>query len=229
MTFEKQILARIERQNIRPTPRGYFALRTAIIWSIVALSVITLGIGFGMIIFMLKSNDIPLLSKLGFSTTTKIISSIPFFWIILTMIVGGVAYINFRSTRKGYKMSSKKFAIIAIGIGLAVGSIAYVLNVTRYLDEAASENIPIYNVIVPINTRTWFDPDHGLISGTVKDRDSNESFRLRVMDGELWDIFGKNINIPAGYSFHPGDRVKIVGTKTATTTFQATDIYPWKD
>lgn len=228
IALEKQILARIQKQNLKPTPRGYFKARDYAIWALFAVFVAAIGMGFGMIIFAVKSADFSLFAKLGLSTYEKVMAAVPFFWILATALVAVVAFISWRMTRTGYRTSTKRFIVTMALIGAAAGSVTYLFNVSQYVNDAANK-IPLYHVVVPLDTSAWFNPDQGLLSGFVKSKDSDSAFTLRDREGELWNVTGSQVDIPQGFVFHPGDRIKIIGTRTGNTDFTATEIHPWAD
>lgn len=229
MTLQKQILDRIKTQGVKPTPKGYFKLRDYLLWTVLGVFLAALSVGFGMIMFMIKNADLTLFEKLGFSTTEKIMYSIPFFWIIATVATLGIALIGFRNTKKGYKTSAKHFAVYAVLIAVALGSVAYALNIVKFIDRAASAKIPLYNAVVPLNTNAWFDPQHGLLSGVVKEKNSDRDFTLRDPNSVLWQVTGGiDMTMPSDFKFSPGDRVKLIGTAGENDTFRALEIIPWE-
>ena len=229
MTLEKQILERIRSKGVKPTSRGYFKARNYITWGLVAAFVVALSIGVGMIIFMVKGADTSVFNALGLSTPKKIIYSIPFFWIAASIAIAVIAYLNFRNTKKGYRITAKQFGLVTALIALALGSIVYALNITDFVDEVASHNIPLYKAIVPLNTNVWLDPEHGLLSGTIREKDSDERFTLRDSDAELWTISAEDAAVAKGFEFHTGDRVKLIGIKQEDGVFKAIEIRPWEE
>lgn len=228
MTLEKRILDKIKQRGLRPTPRGYFYVRDAAIWIFLGVFALALSLGFAMTIFVIRGIDFNLFEKLGLSGGEKVMYSIPFFWIAASVAVAIAAFINFRNTRRGYRMSAKQFVFIAVLITLSAGSIFYAFDIAKYIDDAASENLPIYNLIVPFNTNTWLDPSHGLLSGAVRDRESESDFNLRDANGVLWHVTGKNIKSEEGLQWSSGERIKIIGIQTAPDEFRAMEILPWE-
>lgn len=229
LTLQKQILEQIKARRVRPVSKGFFKIREYITWGLLGVFVAALSLGFSMIVFMIKGADFELFHKLGLSTTEKITYSIPFFWIAATLALGAVAFISFRNTRRGYKTSTKHIIYISALITVALGSLLHIFNVTRYVDDVASTTIPLYSAVVPLNTHTWYDPEHGLLSGIVKSKDSEKQFLIRDASFELWTVTGDNIVLPDNFSFHPGDRIRIIGTKTGDDTFTAIEVNPWRD
>jgi hypothetical protein len=228
MTLEKQILEKIKAKGLRPTPKSFYKVRDLAIWVLLGAFVAALSIGFGMIIFMIRGADLSLFNALGLSASEKLLYSVPFFWIAATLAIGAVVYINYRNTKKGYKTSVGKFSLIALVIAIILGSLVYAFNITNYVDRAAS-HFALYNAVVPLNTNAWYDPDHGLLSGAVRNRESNEDFYLSDGRGTLWHVTGNSISMPAGFEFHSDDRIKIIGTKITEDEFRAIEIRPWEE
>lgn len=229
MTLEKQILEKIKERKLRPTPKGYFYVRDVAIWMLFGIFVAAMSLGFAMTMFMIRGTDFGLFEKLGLSSGEKIIYSIPFFWIAASAAVAVAAFVNFRNTRRGYRMNGRQFSIIAALVALAFGSILYSMDVSKYVNKKASEKVPLYNSIVPLNTNTWLDPAHGLLSGVVRDRESESDFFLRDANGVLWHVTGKNIKVPEGFIWASGDRIKLIGRETGLDEFQAIEILPWEE
>ncbi len=228
LTLQKTILDRIKTQGVKPMPKGYFKAREYILWISLSLVAIALSLGFGMIVFMLQGTDMELFEKLGLSFTEKILYTIPSFWIVATFIVAVLAFINFRNTRRGYRISTKQFGIIASIVAVSVGSMAYAFNVSEFVDKIASKTIPLYETVVPLNTNRWFDPAHGLLSGTVRSKDSDKEFTLRDEDLVLWYIDARDAKIPDNYTFSNGDRVRLIGKMEPNDRFIVTEIVDWK-
>lgn len=229
MTLEKQILARIRRDKVKPKARGYFVARDTAIWALVLVFVAALGISFGMVIFTVFSTDTTLLNRLGFTTFEKIASSVPYFWLLATLVVGLGSYAGYRSTKRGYRLGVSRFFAVLGLLTVGAGALVYALRIAEYVDTVASENIPIYNVIVPINTSSWFDPDKGLLSGTVKSRESEDQLIIRDQDLGTWVVDSSDLDIFEDPRFQSGERVKLIGERTGPDTFKAIEIHPWRD
>ena len=228
MTLEKQILEKIRAKGLKPTPRSFFKARDLALWVLLGAFAAALSVGFGMIIFMIRGADLALFNTLGLSFSQKFLYSVPFFWIIATLAVGAAVYVNYRNTKKGYKTSIVKFSLIAIVATAVLGTLVYAFNITKYIDRAAS-HLPIYNAVVPLNTNTWFDPEHGLLSGVVRNRESDNDFFLSDGRGTLWHVTGIFISMPDGFELHSDDRIKIIGTKISEDEFRAIEIRPWEE
>lgn len=229
MTLQQQILAKIKSKNVRPKTRGYFVMRDTLIWSFVLIFIAILGLSFGMIIYTITSTDINVLDRLGFTTFEKINSSIPYFWILATVIVALGSYIGFRKTRRGYRLDISKISIVIALLAIGSGILVYTLQITQYIDTVASENIPIYNTLAPMNGSIWFNPDEGLLSGTIRARESESVFTIRDKDFIIWTIDSTDIDIYTDPRFQSGERIKIIGERTGPDTFKAIEVLPWKD
>gem|GEM_PF-3198817 len=229
MTLQQQILAKIKSKNVIPKTRGYFVMRDTLIWSFILLFIAILGLSFGMIIYTVTSTDTNLLNSLGMSTFEKINSSIPYFWILATLIVALGSYIGFRKTRKGYRLGISQLFIILGLIASGTGVLVYTLRIAQYVDTVASENIPIYTNITPLNRNIWFNPDEGLLSGTVRARETEKVFTLRDKDLNIWTIDSTDVNVYNDPRFQAGERIKIIGKRTGTDKFKATEVLQWKD
>ena len=228
LTLQKIILTRIKTQGLKPMPKGYFKTREYILWGLLGVFVAALSVGFGMIIFMVKGTDMSLFAKLGLSVPEKIIYTVPSFWIIVTVIAAVIAFINFRNTRRGYKTSVHQFVLISALISVGLGSVGYAFRVSEFVDHKASENSPLYNTVVPLNTNQWLDPAHGLLSGVVRSKDSDSDFKIRDSEGVLWHVRGRDIEMASGFTFSTGDRVRLIGTAGEYDTFEIKEILKWE-
>lgn len=228
LTLQKTILDRIKAQGVKPMPKSYFTAREYVLWTLLGIFVAALSLGFGMILFMVKGADLDLFTKLGLTSVEKIFYSIPFFWIVATIVIGSIAYINFRNTRRGYRTSTRQLVLFSTLVAVGFGSIAYAFHVSEFVDEVAADNIPLYNTVVPLNTNRWLDPSHGLLSGVVKSKNSETDFFLRDSESVLWHVTSKGAQTPAGLKFSTGDRLRLIGKADENDTFKATEIIDWK-
>jgi hypothetical protein len=199
-------------------------LRDALLWVFVGALVAALSVGFAMIVFQARGADFGLFEKLGLSSYQKVAYSIPYFWIAATLAIAAIAYRNYRRTRGGYRTNTRQLVIGTGLVAAALGSIAYAFGIADAVDRAASENIPLYNAVTPLNVNAWLDPEHGLLSGTVREKDSDESFTLRDAESVLWTVDASDAAVPEGFEFHPGDRIKLIGTKTGDDLFKAVEV-----
>jgi hypothetical protein len=228
-TLQKQILEKIRERQLRPTPKGFFYARDIIIWVLFGIFVAALSLGFAMTMFMVHGTDFDLFEKLGLSAGEKIVYSIPFFWIAASIALAMAVFINFRNTKRGYRMNTKQFIFVATLVVIASGSVIYSLDIAEYVDKKASENFSIYNYVIPLNTNTWLDPERGLLSGVVRDRESESDFMLRDVNAVLWHITGNNIEISKDFIWASGDRIKIIGIQIGVDEFRALEILPWEE
>lgn len=228
MTLQQRILNRIKIQHVRPTPRSFFKARDYMLWVLLGIFIVALSLGSSMVIFLINGIDRGLFARLGLSIPQKVFYSIPYFWIAATIIIAVIAFINFRRTRHGYRITTKQLAIMTALAAIGFGSIIYVFNISKYIDRAAIENIPLYSSMVPFNTSHWFDPEHGLLSGSVKVKNSNNNFTLRDQNFDLWSVVGNDVSIrPEDFKFNSGDRVKLIGKKTSDLHFTVLEIRPY--
>lgn len=229
MTLEKQILDKIRAQGVRPLPKRVFQIRDLALWGVLGALLALLSIGFGMIILGVSGADNALFNKLGLSLSEKVAYSIPYLWIGIAAVTAGFAFANYRRTRRGYRTSGKQFALVVTVVAVTAGSVIYAADVAELVDRTASENIPLYNQLTPLNTTTWLDPERGLLSGVVRNQESNDDFMLRDADYNLWHVDASDAARPDGYSFSSGDRVKLIGTVEGDGEFKAIEIVPWTE
>ncbi len=64
MTFEQKILERIKSGHLRPLSKGYFKARDLALWGLIGAFIAALGVGVGMIIYVIRSTDLSVLAKL---------------------------------------------------------------------------------------------------------------------------------------------------------------------
>ncbi|MFA6158199.1 MAG: hypothetical protein WC763_01030 [Candidatus Paceibacterota bacterium] len=227
MTFEQKILDQIKTKHLKPLSKGYFKTRDLALWGLLVVFVAALGVGVGMIIYGIRSTNLSVLAKLELTLSQKALFFFPVFWILACAVIATVAFINLRKTRRGYRVTARQFIIIAALVAVGVGSIVYALNVTQYLSRVAANRIPLYKDVVAPNTSTWLDPNHGLLSGVIRSRDSDTSFYVRDSEAVLWHVTGDDMIIPTGYIMQTGERIKIIGKRTGDDAFTAREIHPW--
>jgi hypothetical protein len=152
--------------------------------------------------------------------------SIPFIWIILTLVFIFVAYYNFKYTEEGYRFSVVKILFINIGVVLILGLLINASGLSVNLNSMFSNTIPYYNKMMDTRLEVWMRPDSGYLSGTITSV-YIDSVDIEDFYGNTWTIGITNSLIRGKVSLKVGNQIKIVGVKLSDNTFEASEIRPW--
>ncbi len=202
-TFEK-----IDKEKIKPKPRWHFALKNYLFWLLVAISVIVGAIAFDIMLFILANHDWLVYEYLGRGILEFILVSIPYFWILTSIIFFGVAYYIFRNTKNGSRCgtclaaSLGAFMIIILGIIFFWFGLKSEIN-ENFLRETRGLAYNKYDV--------WNNAKRGLLGGEITDFEDINGFDIKDFNGAEWHINGENATVSCCFTLKNGVKIKIIG------------------
>jgi hypothetical protein len=226
-----RVLDKIKEEKISPRPRWIFFLRDCVIWSAFVVSVIVGSLAFCVILTVSLNNDWDIYEYLGRTPLQHVIFSLPYFWIITLLLFFGLAYFNYKHTKKGYQYHA--FTVLGLSVlsSVVFGSILSAsgtgIKIDRYLDQ----NLPNFETMncCQVHQDVWSHPEKGLLGGKIKDVIDQKDFRLEDYGGFVWIVQEDENTI----EFEPiqimaGEEVKIIGKEEKENVFRAEEIRPWQ-
>jgi len=154
-------------------------------------------------------------SLLGF-----VISSLPYFWIILAIFSLIIAVLNVEHSRKGYKYSPLKIIIVSILLAISLGFAGYALGFGKKIDNYIGSKFRSYQSVEIQKKLVWNQPDKGLFSGTIESvNKENTTFDLKDFSGKEWQVDYSMATLKGGARVEENSEVKIIGKKTGVFNY----------
>ncbi len=226
--IDKNIIEKIKSGEITKKPKWLFVVEHIGLWVLLGSTVLIGGAASGVIFFSLTDHDWEMYEMVGKTFFEFLIISLPYFWIILLIILSLVIYIEFKNTKTGYRYMPHFIIGGAILLSVALGGIGHFLGVGETVHELASNNIPFYEDFIYDKKDIWSHPERGLISGKITKRDEGK-FELTDWNGGVWEVYTSGTIWNGVATDTMNRKIKIFGTKNEDSTFSAEEINDWKE
>lgn len=239
-SFIDQLEQQLAARDVHPRPRWYFGVVTIIIWLIALAAVLLAALAAAVVVFMLVTHDWDVVMRGGHRPIVEALFSLPYLWLLLCAAALLGVYLLVRLTGRGYRYESARLGMTVTAIALATGAAVYAFGVGSTVHMALLRRVPPYGMLVHTKEDVWCHPDQGLLAGEVIDPVASSTrpdevrpilFSLRDEDGRVWQVVVASTThwdrLPP-YQLSLGDRVKLVGTSTASTSFTAGLVRPWR-
>ena len=230
--FAKKLLNKIEKENIKPTPKWYFLLKNIVFWFLFFLF-FSLGIlVVSIIILNIFQMDFSVINRMSGGLFRHFVLFLPYTLIIALIASIIFALEGFIHTKYGYRYAS---SVVLIGIllgsiflGIFFSSTKIVKNAEHYAGRFGGH---YYEGIEARKKNIWSRVDSGLLAGNILSTttlEENLKFSLLDFNNKTWFIDiskldNSNKKIPETFS-----EVAIIGIKKDENLFEACQIIPWE-
>ena len=225
--ISKEILKKIERENIKPIGKWSFVLKNSFLWTLFGLNILFGSLGFAISIYLFQSSDILNLILSVNDFLQVLVLAIPTVWVLLTLLFLIVSYLNFRYTKRGYSLSFVKIFTINIIVILLIGGTLHILGVSERLNTVFSDSITSYNQSIDPRYKIWSNPEGGYIAGNIVSVEEG-SIEITDLEGNRWVVGTSNARVRRSVSLIEGEKIKIVRNALDEWTFEALEILPWE-
>jgi heme/copper-type cytochrome/quinol oxidase subunit 2 len=226
--LSSKILTKIETDNIKPIPRWRFLLKDSVTWIVSLISLLVGGIGVSISIFLVVNNDILTTSFSGLNIIQTIVLVVPIFWVAITIFFIFLAYYNFKHTPEGYRWNVAKMLVVNIIASIFLGIFLYSTDISSMLNDVFNSNIPYYNQIADVRNQVWMRPETGYLAGDIQEiNTANQSFTIKDLNNSLWTVDYSIALVKPSVNLVTGTKIKIIGEKTDSANFKASEIRPW--
>jgi hypothetical protein len=226
--IENKVLDKIKKGNVKPIPKWEFVLKRVFVWILFILSVFFGAFAVSVIIFLLKVNDWEFYEHISGSLPVFILETFPYFWLLLLVILGFVAYFNFRNTGRGYKYRFSFVMFLSVFLSIVLGAVLFRVGVARSVEHFFLNSMPFYMHMNVDREMMWLQPENGLLAGKIIERLSPDELLLLDFNGKNWRI----VNVSNLNTFPPvldnGNMIRIVGEIIEESVFSGKQIAPWQ-
>lgn len=222
----KTILNQIDKKEIKPISRGLFLLRNFSIWFLAILSLSLGSVSVSLLAYNISSKDWDIYTHLHESWIGFLISSLPYLWILITLVSLLIAIFNIEHSKNGYRYSPLKIALLSLVASVIVGLVTFSFGVGQNIDNYVGRVFPSYTTVDSEKIAIWSQPTKGLFSGSIQAVGDSS---LVVMDssGKKWQVDYRNAIVRGGTKIQVGTEIKIIGNNTDSNNISASEIRPW--
>lgn len=220
--LEDKILEKIEEKKIKPKSRFSFLIKEYAIWSVFALAIIVGSVAVSVCIFAIKNNDWDIYKYANDNLLAFILSTMPYFWIVLLLIFVFFGYINFKHTKRGYRYKFNLIILSSILISILFGFVLYKFGFGEIIDKTFSKNVPVYKNLFCENLRVWHNPENGILVAEITGI-SSKNITVKDINNISWTV-NYNTSLIGKELLVVGNKVKILGEIRENNIFFANEI-----
>ena len=225
--MSKSVIEKIKKSDIKPIPRWQFLLKDSFLWILSIINIVLGSIGFSIIIYLIRNNDMVSDIKLANTFFEWIIFSLPILWILLTIFFLVISFYYFKNTEGGYRFNAAKILVLSIAISILFGFVFYTSGVAEKLNDIFGRNVPYYKHTMDVRNAMWSRADEGFLGGTILSVNSQKrSLLLEDFKGVQWSIHYDGAFVRGRLVLAVGEGIKILGEKEGESTFTAKEIRP---
>jgi hypothetical protein len=221
--LSQQVLETIEKEQIKPWPRYAIFLRRSVFWTFTVFALVIGGIAVSVTIFSIANAEWDLLQK-NMGGWKYFLLAVPYVWLVLFAGFVALAHFNLRHTKFGYRFSVLKAITVYLVVTIFAGSLMYRLGAGANIEELIAESNSYYHYL-PGTRFIWSQPENGMLGGQIREIGEGRAFILVDQGGHEWQVTVSGTF--SGQFEFPGAKIKMVGARIGTSSFQAVEIRSW--
>ncbi len=216
----------IKQKKISPRSKWQCLLYNKMAWGLSFAFVIIGSLAFSVVIYMVKNNDWDMYSHLGDSLAEFIIVTLPYFWIVLLILLVYLAFFSSKFTEQGYRYKLITLLSLGLLINIVLGVIFYNIGFGRIIDSYLQDKVPTYNYMFINKAKMWTQPEKGLLTGIIISANKDQ-LTIKDYKNNLWNIeLDENVIVKGRIKIDVGLRINIIGGKQDNNHFLAKEIRP---
>jgi hypothetical protein len=221
----------IRKQQLKPIPHWKFSLPNYLFWGSFTLLIFLSGVTFALVVRFSRDLELDAYEYLTFNRLRSVIALLPYFWFSLLILFAGMAWINLRYTRKGYRYDLLKVIGAVLGLSFGIGGVMYAAKTEEAIHRILVSHFPQVYQVSRGKENFWNQPQEGLLGGILvpAQKECLNCFGLIDFSGKQWDIMlGSNTIVWPDVQLVVAEKVKIIGIQLQEYSFQAREIRPWE-
>lgn len=226
--FSTKIIKKIKEEKVIPVPKWQFLLKDSFIWTLFVLSILFGSLGISIVIYLVHNSEI--LTDLSWirSFSDIFIFGIPLLWFLIVLFFVFTIFYHLKNTEGAFRYGILRIFVVSLLLSLFLGFILFKQGVSYALSNMFEKKIPQYTKLMDSRYSVWMRPEEGFLAGDVNSIDTiNKEISLSDLDGKDWDVNYSEARVRGRVTLQEGERVKILGSVSEGSTFNAIDIRPW--
>ena len=223
----KEIQEKISSGELKPEARWKFLLHDYVIWAVGLVSLLIGALSVAVIIYLLGDHDWTLYKMAHENFFFQVLTIVPYFWIIILIIFGAVAYYNVRHTKRGYKFHSYWIILASVGFSLLLGSIIYATGLGAKIDDTLYSHLKPYRQVIMHKADMWQRPGQGRLAGKILEILEDDELLLVTFEGREWLVDVSDAEVHPRVQFEKSRVIMILGEEEDNDHFSASQVMPW--
>jgi hypothetical protein len=190
------------------------------------MAVVLGALAFSVILFAIQQMEFSLIAHMSHSWLELLLGLLPFFWIISMVILLIIAIVSIKNSKKGYKFSISGIVGFSAALSILIGTLFFISGGGRWLENAFSINVSLYESVQEKKTKLWSMPEEGYLSGTIT-AFYGDSLQLKDFSEKTWTVILTNADVVPAVRFNEGEKIKLTGRMLSDSRFAGEKIRPW--
>lgn len=230
-TTAATVLARIQSEQLKPTPRYAFIAREGIVWGLWGLSVLAGALALAVTVYDGLSAEYALYEATHDNFWTFLVSVLPYIWVIIFAAMAALAVVGIRHTKYGYRYATGYIIGSSLLCSVLGAILFHFLGFGYALDTVLGHQIDQYMSMEKMELALWQAPDQGRLIGVlvpvlIASTTSNPALQFEDSAGKTWTISQNELNLAEMQLLQTRDRVRLLGTTTDATSFHICGVFP---
>ncbi len=222
--ISEKIKQKICEEKICPRAKWFFVVKQIFLWIGAVITFVAVSIALSLSWEIISEQELWVLrSRLGLMT-----KAVPYFWLVISLILSGFVYFEFKKTKRAYKVNFWVVLVVILLGTLFLSSILYFVGLAEIIEERLEEDVKGYHKVVPLPHHHWMQPESGLLMGEIMEI-YEKKIELEDMEDNYWIvILEEDTRIGRKGNLEKGLRIKVLGEEKEDYNFKAEFIMPGK-
>lgn len=219
----KNVLAKIEKEHIKPIPKWQFIFGHIVLWVAFVLSIVIGSIAISISLFKIFSSDWEVIPRIPGGP----VLILPYLWIGLMALMVFLASKIFTKTEEGYKISPWIAVIASVIVSFILGTVLFTTSAAEMMENAMLKHIKPYQQYQELREVIFHAPENGVLPGRIFDMNDDVMIILDDFSGKRWEVDIIDARIPKlGRPLKINQIVIVIGEKTGESEFKADGVKP---
>lgn len=221
-TISDKVLNKIKKEQIKPLPTWQFRLRDSGQWVGFSLIVLLIASALGLLWYFWSEGPWLYGSRFG---AGLFFGRMPLLLLSVIIIGGGLALLDFRNTKKGYRYPLAKISLGLLIFAVLLGWSLNYFGASRRMDRYFSSS-PLYQNREDYMKGMWQRPNEGLLAGEIIKIYDKDNFTLIDFEQKTWAVEASRARWRHNLRPEVNLKVKLIGTIDGER-FIAQEVRPW--
>lgn len=225
-----KVLGRISDEHIAPCPRWQFRLREYGVWVLWGLSVVAGAVAVAVMWYVANNARFAMHEATHDTALSFFVEVLPYIWILLFVLMAGLAYVNMRHTKHGYKYPFGQVIGSSLFFAVVGGMLLNFAGVGQLIDTSLGHSMPTYPSMEKKEMQMWQMPNEGRLVGSFDQvKDGDMQYEVKDVKGNVWHVTVVELSDFDQGLLLSGNLVRILGTTTdpKARNFHACGVFPW--
>lgn len=223
----QSVLRRIEEDSLQPRSKLSFQFTEYSVWSLWVASVLVGAVAFAVIEMVWQYRNQDFFEATHESLFEFVLEMLPYLWAVLFLVMVGLAYLNFKRTKKGYKYPFFHIVISCLVFSILGGVLLQWVGLGALVDQSLGKYIPMYLSQEETELKMWQKPTEGRLVGRLIDSQAGQVFLFKDAADFVWRLEVSELQEFDMKELLSQQRVRVLGMIDGAETFHVCGVFPW--